>query len=299
MTDIEVKWKARLQRERLARKEAEKLLEEKSIELYNLNNSLQIEVDKEIAKSKERESFLAEQSKLASMGEMIGNIAHQWRQPLSAITSTASALKLSDQLGILDENEISFKADAIIEKSNFLSHTIDDFRNFFKSDKEKIEFNVGDIIRNIEKIVSSSYKDSNIIIINELPISEVILYGMPGELSQVILNLFNNARDVLITKELEKKIVKIILEESNNQIYIKVFDNGGGVPNEIKNKIFEPYFTTKHQSQGTGIGLYLSKGIIKNHFNGNLNMKNKKFSINNNELYGACFTIEFSKVNNL
>ena len=294
-TDIEEKWKARLERERAARKEAEKLLEDKAAELYNLNQSLQKKVEEEVAKSKERESFLAEQSKLASMGEMIGNIAHQWRQPLSAITSTASALKLSDQLGILEDGEISIKTDAIINKANFLSNTIDDFRNFFKSDKQKVEFNIKDVIRNIENIVLATYTNNHIQIIKDLPKNEIVYLGLPGELSQVILNLLNNAKDILIEKNSAQKVVHIDVYETNNMFTIKVCDNGGGVPSDIIGKIFEPYFTTKHKSQGTGIGLYMSREIIRNHFNGQIYVKNKTFKVDGEEYFGACFTIEIDK----
>ena len=294
MSDTDSIWKKRLERERASRKEAEKLLEEKANELFELNQSLQKRVEEEVAKSKEREAFLAEQSKLASMGEMIGNIAHQWRQPLSAITTTASALKLNQQLGILGENEIEEKADMIINKANFLSNTIDDFRNFFKTNKEKVQFNIIDVIYNIKNIVHATFQNNQIKLIEQIPQEHTQYLGLPGELSQVILNLFNNAKDILLEKNIETKIVKVQVFSSNEKFYITIHDNAGGVPQNIIGKIFEPYFTTKHQAQGTGIGLYMSREIINKHFNGQIYVKNETFELDGVEYFGACFTIELT-----
>ncbi len=290
--DDENLWQKRYEREKKSRKEAEKLLEEKSYELYHLNENLKKKIDDELIKSRKRERFLAEQSKLASMGEMIGNIAHQWRQPLSAITTSTSAAQIKKELGILDEDELDKLFLQIIQKANFLSETIDDFRNFFKVDKEKINFNILDIVENVKSIVHSMYQNNDIELIQSEVFLDINYYGFPNELSQVLLNLLNNARDVLLGKDIKDKKVKIEIEKISNKIIIKVFDNGGGVPLPIIDKIFEPYFTTKHQTQGTGIGLYMSREIIKNHFYGELHIENNYFTIENQRYFGACFKIE-------
>ncbi|MEA3290121.1 MAG: HAMP domain-containing sensor histidine kinase [Campylobacterota bacterium] len=292
MTDNDLKWKNRLDRERAARKEAEKLLEDKSRELFELNQSLQVRIEEELLKSKERESFLAEQSKLASMGEMIGNIAHQWRQPLSAITSTASSIKIQLELGIISNDEIDLTLSNIIEKANFLSNTIDDFRNFFQTKKEKADFNIIDIMKNVENIIYATYQNNHISLVQNIPNDNIIYKGLSGELSQVILNIFNNAKDVLVEKNISEKIVKVSIFIENDEVNIKISDNGGGIPKKIIDKIFEPYFTTKHQSQGTGIGLYMSREIIKNHFNGKIYAINEEFEIYDKKHFGAAFIIQ-------
>jgi signal transduction histidine kinase len=288
------KWKARFERERASRKESEKLLESKSMELWELNNSLKDRVADEISKNREKEEFLSQQSKLASMGEMIGNIAHQWRQPLSAITSTASSINLQIDLGIVSEDDIKTELTNIINKAQFLSDTIEDFRNFFKTDNKKDIFDTKDILDSIKTIITSSYKHHNITMVDEVS-GDLRCFGLKGELSQVLINIFNNAKDILVEKNIENRFVKVVFYEQNNYIKIRIYDNAGGIPQDILPKIFDPYFTTKHQAQGTGIGLYMSREIIHNHFDGTIKAYNRHFEIQNNRYYGACFKVEIPK----
>ena len=246
-------------------------------ELQELNNSLEIKVKKEVEISLQKDKQLLEQSKLAQMGEMIGNIAHQWRQPLSAISSISSSIQVSNELDILSKEEISKGMEKITEKTLYLSETINTFRDFLKDDKRKEEVILQNKIDKALSIIDATMKDYNIKIINDINYTNLIkIFVITGELPQVIINIINNAKDILIENNIENKWIKISLTKNNNKVIISIEDNGGGVPKNILPKIFEPYFTTKHKSQGTGLGLHMSYNIIKKSMNGNLYVKNTK-----------------------
>ncbi len=268
-------------------------VDQKTKELKEINKHLENRISEEVQKNRFKDTQIFEQSKLASMGEMIGNIAHQWRQPLSAITSSASALKLSNELGIIDDNEIDNKMDGIIAKANFLSNTIENFRNFFKKDNQVVEFNLVETIKKAESIIDSNFKNENIKLIYDFDSESVIIKSLEGELSQAIINILNNSYDNFIEKNIQNRVVKISLTTSNDIISIKINDNGGGIPKDIMSKIFEPYFTTKHQSQGTGIGLYMCSEIIKKHLNGDIKVSNEEIELDEKKYLGACFNILF------
>lgn len=247
----------------------------------------------DISKEKEHEMMIQQQSKMASMGEMIGNIAHQWRQPLSAISTVASTAIAEKQMGLLSDEDLDKKFELIMKKTNYLSETIEDFRNFFKQSKEQQEFSVNQVIKSVENIIISSYKNTHITLVNNYTQKEDIkCKGFPSELSQVVINIFNNAKDVFVEKDPKDKVVVVSIDAFENSITISIQDSAGGIPHEVLPKIFEPYFTTKHQSQGTGIGLYMSSEIIHSHFKGELVAENKSFTIDNKEYYGACFSIK-------
>lgn len=240
---------------------------------------------------RQRDILLQQQTRLAAIGEMMANIAHQWRQPLSAITSSISGLKLKQEFSLLEEKDIIDANDQIIKNAEFLSKTIDNFRNFFKKDQLKRKFFIATSIDETITIVQASY-DNNFIKINKDLDSNIYYFGSDNLLSQVVLNLLSNAKDALVHNQIEDKIVSISLFEENDHIKICIQDNGGGVSDEIKDKIFDPYFTTKHQFQGTGLGLYMSSQIIQNHFHGQITLQNQ---ITQNGI-GACFTVEFPKI---
>ena len=247
----------------------------------------------DISKEKEQQNMLIQQSKMASMGEMIGNIAHQWRQPLSAISTSASGTIVEKELGLLNDEELKVRLREIVSKTEYLSQTIEDFRHFFKESKEKEEFQINSLINNVENIIGSTYKNSHISLFKDYDESiDINCEGYANELSQVLINIFNNAKDILVEKDCEDKVVKVSLLEVDGYIVINIYDSAGGIPDDILPKIFEPYFTTKHQAQGTGIGLYMSSEIINNHFNGQLSVKNTNFTVNGKEYKGPCFTIK-------
>lgn len=253
----------------------------------HLSFSLQTkQLQEELKKNRQKDVLLQQQARLAALGEMIGNIAHQWRQPLSVITTTISGLKLKDDCGLLQKDDIKDTNEVILQSADFLTQTIDTFRNFFQKDQEKKSFFINDAILETVDILKATYR--NYYIDLKLDLQEHVEYfGSKNLLSQVILNLLSNAKDALISQNIENKKVMIILKKMDDNIVIEILDNAKGIPKEIKQKIFDPYFTTKHKSQGTGLGLYMSRGILQNHFNGNLDITNKQ-----NSLYeGACFKI--------
>ncbi|WP_419782701.1 PAS domain S-box protein [Malaciobacter marinus] len=242
-------------------------------------------------KLKDNEEMIHHQSKMAAMGEMLENIAHQWRQPLSVITTSASSVKIHKEMGTLSDDFLDEVLDAIVKSGNHLSQTIDDFRDFFKPDKEKVRFNIKNTYKKALFLVSSKLKNREIDIIEN--IEDIDLYGFDNELVQVIMNLINNARDALEESSLEYKYIFIdIYKDKENNIILKICDNAGGIPVNVIGKIFEPYFTTKHKSLGTGIGLYMCEEILVKHMNGEIAVKNKEFEYEGNSFKGAEFTLK-------
>ncbi|MEA3554787.1 MAG: PAS domain S-box protein [Campylobacterota bacterium] len=245
----------------------------------------------DISVQKEQEANMIQQSKMASMGEMISNIAHQWRQPLSHISTLSSGALVKKEYGLLSDEEFIKTMNDIDGSVQFLSDTIDDFRNFYKVSKNKELFLLTHSINTMETIIRDSYRKNNIDIVKKIELNDIKCNGIESQLSQVFLNIFNNAKDILVEKEVETKIVYVNLSQSNDKISIKFYDNAGGVPKDILPKVFEPYFTTKEKTQGTGIGLHMSYEIIHKHFNGQISVSNKHFEVDSKEYFGACFEI--------
>ena len=215
-----------------------------------------------------------EQSKTASLGEMIGNIAHQWRQPLTAISASAGSIELQNQLGILDDEHLSKSMNSIVSATEYLSTTIDTFRDFIKEKKEFKEVILQERIDNTLNIVSASLKSNHIEIINDIDPEPIKIKLIVGELSQVLMNIMNNAKDVMLERKIRKPLIRLDMQREDNRVIITVEDNGGGIPDEVMPKIFDPYFTTKHQSQGTGLGLHMSYKIVSDSLKGKLYAKN-------------------------
>ncbi len=241
-----------------------------------------IEIKKEL---EEKQKQLLQQSRLAQMGEMINMIAHQWRQPLSAISSTSSTILLKSKLNKLDSESAIRLATKINEYSKHLSETIDDFRNFFKSDKKEDITNFSILIDNVISIVKPSLDSKRIKLIKDIKCKDSFK-TYHNELKQVILNLVKNAEDALIENNIKNPLIKIKTYKMDDKIILEVGDNAGGIPEKIMPKIFDPYFSTKTKKDGTGLGLYMSKIIIEEHCNGKIDVKNDKF--------GAVFKIELN-----
>jgi len=206
-----------------------------------------------ITKEKEKDSLILQQSRFAAMGEMIANIAHQWRQPLSSISTIATGAKLRYKNNLISDEELDETFIKIKDHTQHLSKTIDDFRNFFKEDKTKELFDIEEVVKKSISLIDASYKANNINLILRNNTSEIMLSGSGSELSQVFLNVLNNAKDALLEKEIKNKLVLIEILKEEELVVVKVKDNAGGIPDEIQAKVFDPYFTTKHKSQGTGI----------------------------------------------
>ena len=243
----------------------------------------------DITELKQQEKLIQEQSRLAQMGEMISMIAHQWRQPLGAISTTAVNLQMKIELEEFDTDTKEGRAESDkyflerLENINGFVHnlttTIDDFRNFYKPNKKSALVRLDEIILKALNIIKASLQNDHIEIIEQYNSKEEVeIYH--GEMMQVILNMLKNSQDNFREKNIENPYIKIITENRT----ISICDNGGGIPEEIMDKIYDPYFSTKSELNGSGLGLYMSKIIVQEHHNGKLN------AINQDE--GICFTIE-------
>lgn len=242
-------------------------------ELESLNQSLEEKVKIEIEKNREKEQLLIQKSKLIALGEMISNIAHQWRQPLSELSSILMFIKFKFDLNALDSQTMDKKSKEATQVLEYMSHTIDDFRNFFMPKKDKEEFYLNKVINSIMTIVSSGLQNNNINV--EINIDDnITLKTYLNEYQQVILNILKNAKDILIEKNIKNPLIKMEAKIDETHIILTIEDNGGGVFVEPLNKIFEPYFTTKSKSDGTGIGLYMSKIIVEKNMQGILKVEN-------------------------
>ena len=262
----------------------EKKVQEKTKKLQDLNNNLENEILQQVNNIREKDKYIISQSKLAAMGEMIGNIAHQWRQPLNALGLIQQKMQLFHERGALDDEKFISNINQSMKHIESMSETIDDFRNFINPNKEKEKFSIEDTINKAFSMVKSSFKDNNIGFTLVVIDDGLMLDGYQNELSQVVLNLLNNAKDVLMAKGNDDAHVVINIQKDNNAIIIRCCDNGDGVSSEVLPRIFEPYFTTKG-TKGTGLGLYMSKMIVEENMNGNLSVSNTDD--------GACFTMRF------
>ncbi|MEA1914196.1 MAG: transporter substrate-binding domain-containing protein, partial [Campylobacterota bacterium] len=264
-------------------------VDEKTKQLLEMNNILEKKVKHAVHENHEKDLILFEQSKMASMGEMIGNIAHQWRQPLSVISTSATGIKLRKEYGELSIEEEYKTLDSINDAAQFLSKTIDDFRDFLKPHKKFNEFNIKDTYFKTYSLIKSKFKNKEIEIITN--IHDVEIVGLENELMQVMMNLLNNAYDALDKQTADQRMMWIDLYIYNKQAIFEVKDNAGGIESSILHKVFEPYFTTKHQSQGTGIGLYMTQEIIVKHMNGTIEVSNEKFEYKSKQYNGANFKV--------
>ncbi|TLP34691.1 transporter substrate-binding domain-containing protein [Arcobacter arenosus] len=252
-----------------------KKLKDKTHELEDLNNTLDIKIKKEIDNRKKQEQLLIQQSKLAEMGEMISMIAHQWRQPLSALSTIIQNIHLRYSLEKLDQEYLDKQMQLSNALTDKMSKTIDDFRNFFEPNKEKKPFSIKDAIQKTIFLIDDSFKSNSIKIEYQI-LDDVIMYGFESELSQVLLNILTNSKDAFLEKDIQNPEILIKTKKVQTHIKIMISDNAGGISESIINKVFEPYFTTKESYNGTGLGLYMSKIIIEQNMKGQLSVKNIK-----------------------
>jgi signal transduction histidine kinase len=252
-----------------------------------------LQITKTMEENKRKDNMIAEQSKLASLGEMIGNIAHQWRQPLSAISTSASSLSVQHEMGILDPKDVSPALGKIVEKTQFLSQTIEDFRHFIEGKKESVEFVISSAVDSALSVVDSSIANHHVQVKKEYK-DIIFVTNYKNEFIQGLLNIINNAKDALDDgiRPIDERFLLIKVEKVDNNAVITFQDNAGGIKEEILSKIFEPYFTTKHQSQGTGLGLYMTYKIITESMHGTLVGENTDFEYAGKKYHGAKFTIE-------
>lgn len=239
--------------------------------------------------------YSTQDEKLLMLGGMFENIIHQFKQPLNAINAEATGLKFQKELGLMDDETFENSLTNIINRTVYLSETIDDFRDFLKEDKIKFYFKIDDNIKQIESIMEPLLKAKGIKIYKSFSNIDVECFGYGREFAQVIINLLNNAKDAILESGVDEKIINIVVNDTKSDITVDIYDNAGGINDEILPIIFNPHFTTKEEIGGTGIGLTMSKDIIENHFEGSLSAKNIQFALNQNSYYGACFTIKIPK----
>ena len=238
--------------------------------------ALQKETEKRIKtleRLRRKEQMLIQQSRQAAMGEMIGNIAHQWRQPLNTLGLTIQQLMLFYDIGEFNREFLNEGVCRSMDIIQHMSQTIDDFRSYFKPDKEKIVFNVHEAVTKTISLMSASLQDKQITVDVDA-LTDPTVYGFPNEYAQVLLNILINARDALLERNTIRPRINITINQENRQSVVTINDNAGGIPEEILEKIFDPYFTTKGPQTGTGIGLFMSKAIIEKNMGGNLSVRN-------------------------
>lgn len=222
---------------------------------------------------RQREQMLIQQGRLAAMGEMISNIAHQWRQPLNNLGLIVQNMKLASDMGELAREDVESNVSSAMDVILHMSKTIDDFRNFFRDEKEPALFNVNQAVSTALNFISPALKSSGINLeLNEQP--NVTARGFSNEYIQVILNILNNARDALMELKIADPLIRVRIYSEEGRSVVTIGDNGGGINEDILPKIFDPYFSTKGHGQGTGLGLYMSKVIIEKNMGGSLTASN-------------------------
>ena len=251
-------------------------------------------IKEKVLQNLKMEKDLMKSEKMAALGEMIANIAHQWRQPLSVISTGVTGMKVQKEYGLLSDEEFNKTCEAINDNTQYLSKTIDHFRDFIKGEKYKVEFNLRDNINSFLTLVESSIKMNNINIILDLD-ENIKINSYPNELLQCLFNIFNNAKDAFLEKEIEDKYIFISSRIKKNQVILKVKDNAKGISNSALPHIFEPYFTTKDKSKGTGLGLNITYNLISKGMNGTIEAYNVSFNYNKKEYTGAEFRIELPR----
>lgn len=239
----------------------------------DVEQKLEQRIAVELKKNREKDEMMNQQAKLATMGEMIGNIAHQWRQPLNILALVFQDIYIKFQLNALDADQMEKNYEKVNNLLQYMSQTIDDFRTFFKSEEGDAAFDVGTAVNAVFDLVGTRFSSSNTECIIDVK-SNAMVMGTENGFKQVVINLLNNAQEAILSEKPEHGLINVSIEKDKEMVVVTVADNGGGVPDKIINQIFEPYFTTKHQTQGTGLGLYMSKKIIEHHMVGKLEVKN-------------------------
>jgi PAS domain S-box-containing protein len=251
----------------------EELLEAHQIQLEEINSSLESRIEKAVAELRNKDDILIQQSRLTAMGEMISNIAHQWRQPLNNIGLIVQNLQLAFKAKDLTERQLDEDVAETMTILQHISETINNFRNFFSYESEMSPFIINELVSRALSFVEQSFKSKGIRIeLDEQP--DIAAVGYPNEYLQALLNIILNARDALLEQQVVQPLISIRIFKENGRSVVTIRDNGNGICEDILPKIFDPYFTTKQQCSGTGIGLYMAKMIVEKKMLGSLSARN-------------------------
>ncbi len=253
-------------------------------ELCNYKRSLEEKVEEQVEEISQKNIFIKHQARLASMGEMINNIAHQWRQPLNRINSCAAVLSTLSDFSRAEREILECKIQSIEQNTKYMSDTIEDFANFFHPNKEQTRFALQDTIKKTLVLIASRIKKVDITVTSD---ETVWVYSYEKEYQQVILSILHNAIDNFESKAIVNPKIEIIIKFDKGDTWLCVQDNGSGIDDKDINRIFEPYYTTKFSAEGTGLGLYMAKMIVESSMGGYLGVENRDF--------GACFTIKIPR----
>ena len=263
------------------RRELRRIQAELEMKNANLQESFQL-LEKETAQRiqmmeelRQKDQMLVMQDRLSVMGEMINNIAHQWNQPLNQLGLVVQQLPMHEEFGTLTREVLTENTQQAMKLIKFMSQTINDFRDLFKVDKKKITFSVNEVITRTLSLIEKTFEDQRISIAFQ-PNGDPVAIGFPNEYSQVLLNILLNAQDALIEQKIEDRLISIHSFAEGERSVVTIADNAGGIPEEIKGKLFDAYFTTKGPDKGTGIGLFMSKAIIEKSMKGSLTVQNTR-----------------------
>jgi len=224
---------------------------------------------------REKEQMFTQQSRLAGMGEMINTIAHQWRQPLNVLGLIAQQLPMNYAMGEFSKEYLDTSVNKSMRLIKHMSQTIDDFMNFLKPDKEKVEFAIHEVVARSISLIEETFKDQHVRIdFKANANTHPIIFGFPNEYCQALLNILTNARDALLERRPDDATITVTISMEAERAVVTIADNAGGIPTEVMEKIFEPYFTTKEPDKGTGVGLSITKAIIEKNMSGKLTARN-------------------------
>lgn len=288
-----IKYKNKIQAQKNALRNINATLElslnEKTSQLEDLNEKLESKYTKEVIKNRQEDQLIFNKSKMSSMVEIIGNIAHQWRQPLNTISTVSSVNSLKLDFSKLSKNDLKKDLDKIVDTTMYLSNTIEDFKNFFVQTKKIEKFDIVDVLEKNLSLINASMQNSYITIVKNY--NKVEVSSLKNELLQAVSNILSNARDALVLQEKDKRVLVIDIYKDEKNAVILIKDSANGIKKDLKDKIFNVNFTTKAKELGSGIGLYLTRQIVQNHLNGEIEVSNEEFVIDEQIYYGACFKI--------
>lgn len=262
-----------LEQEIAERQGVQESLAENKRQLEAINTTLEERVNVEVAKNIEKNQIMIHQGRLAAMGEMISSIAHQWRQPLNNLGITLQSLKIDYELQQLDRETLEKQISIGMEMIMYMSKTIDDFRNFFLPEREPVQFDLMASIQSAVSLLQPDFKNRGITL-EVLDDGPGIITGFPREYAQAVLNILNNAKDACLMHQVANPRITVHARRGDSRAVVTIRDNAGGISPDIIDKIFDPYFTTKDKTQGTGLGLYMAKMIIEKNMGGELTVAN-------------------------